>query len=125
MEEQGLHELKTQMVKVEGKIDLILAIMEEREKKQEIQFDTQKEHTDKHTNEIQACWTAVHAMQSDMERVQQTARSHESEIAAVKSENKEQATVIHKMRDTLIRVSVISTITTAAITAAVIEVFGK
>lgn len=117
-----LVEIKGKLESLETKMDDRLknldSKMDERKATYLTLFDIQEKGLDKNAKDVNEAFSKIHAMEKDLTKNNETTSS-----LADRVEKLEIAVV--SMKETLIKVSVISTFMTAAITAAVVEFFGR
>jgi predicted RNase H-like nuclease (RuvC/YqgF family) len=105
--EAKINEIALGVVRIEGDINSLRATLSER-KEQSVQLK----------KDVDEAWGKIHKMDKELTRNNENTATLADRVAKL------EVTIV-EMRDKLIKVSVISTIATAAITAAVVEFFGR
>jgi cystathionine beta-lyase family protein involved in aluminum resistance len=117
-----LTEIKSKIDVLESKLEHKLKNLEtkidERKENYISHFESHKERIDQNAKDVNEAFTKLHVMEKDL------TKNNENTMSLIDRVEKLEIAVVN-MKETLIRVSVISGILTAAITALVVKYFVK
>jgi chromosome segregation ATPase len=117
-------DIAIQLEKIAGVIKNIETKLDEREKLYLSKFDSLEAKGDKTEHAVDSCWKNVHVLEQDQASAKERSHNIVEKINNIEENMRNIEGSMHGMRDLLIKVSVITTIITVAITAIVVKFIG-